>query len=792
MVIFNKNLFYSNKSIRDNLIFGREKVIEELGNIDELMEKACEEAYIKDFILRNPDKYDYVVGVKGNKLSGGQKQRIAIARAILTNPKILILDEATSALDNQSEKEVQEALDNISKSNVTTLIIAHRLSTIKNADIIYALKKGQVVEKGTHQELLNKNGYYASLVKSQIGTEDNHKEIEKIKNFKKSISKKLSSKFSQILEHEEIKKEENIITNQKIEVKFKEILELLSDHKLDLVIGTIGGFFYGAGTPLAGLFFGKTMVALSPQDIKIIKREGLKWSLLHLGIAVLGGLSIFLKSWKLESLGAIITSKMRKRVFKKYLELDLQFFDQDYNTPGSLLTKLSIDTTKISVIVLSVFGSIISSVGGIIVSIVLGMIFDWRLALISTAFLPFTLFFTVFKAYFRANGSQSNYDLKIEAGSIISECVISTKTIFSFNFQQKAVDIYSSILEKENNGILKKGIFSGLLFGIGIFITFACRAVLMKCSYLFIKNQTLNYEDMMCALNCLLTMGGICHSLMLLAELPKAREAFRSLFRILRTPSEIIAFEDVNKDKQFPSEFKGKIEFKNVTFAYPTKPENIILNNLSLTINPGQHAALVGFSGSGKSTIIQLIERYYDPVKGDVFIDDINVKDYNLYKLRKKIGLVSQEPVLFKRSVYENILYGKLDAKENEVIEAAEKAAINKFFKNEQKGEKSETVSGGEKQRLAIARAFLKDPSILLLDEATSALDKESEIEVQKSINELQKGRTSVAVAHRLSTIIDSDVIFYLEYGVVKEKGTHNELLAKRGKYYQLYESSEK
>jgi len=781
-----------NKSIRDNLIFGREKVIEELGNIDELMEKACEEAYIKDFILRNPDKYDYVVGVKGNKLSGGQKQRIAIARAILTKPKILILDEATSALDNQSEKEVQEALDNISKSNVTTLIIAHRLSTIKNADIIYALKKGQVVEKGTHQELLDKNGYYASLVKSQIGTEDNHKEIEKIKNFKKSISKKLSSKYSQILEHEEIKKEENIITNQKIEVKFKEILELLSDYKLDLVIGTIGGFLYGAGTPLAGLFFGKTMVALSPQDIKIIKREGLKWSLLHLGIAVLGGLSIFLKSWKLESLGAVITSKMRKRVFKKYLELDLQFFDQDYNTPGSLLTKLSIDTTKISVIVLSVFGSIISSVGGIIVSIVLGMIFDWRLALISTAFLPFTLFFTVFKAYFRANGSQSNYDLKIEAGSIISECVISTKTIFSFNFQQKAVDIYSSILEKENNGILKKGIFSGLLFGIGIFITFACRAVLMKCSYLFIKNQTLNYEDMMCALNCLLTMGGICHSLMLLAELPKAREAFRSLFRILRTPSEIIAFEDVNKDKQFPSEFKGKIEFKNVTFAYPTKPENIILNNLSLTINPGQHAALVGFSGSGKSTIIQLIERYYDPVKGDVFIDDINVKDYNLYKLRKKIGLVSQEPVLFKRSVYENILYGKLDAKENEVIEAAEKAAINKFFKNEQKGEKNETVSGGEKQRLAIARAFLKDPSILLLDEATSALDKESEIEVQKSINELQKGRTSVAVAHRLSTIIDSDVIFYLEYGVVKEKGTHNELLAKRGKYYKLYESSEK
>ena len=261
-----------NKSIKENLIFGREKVIQELGNIDELMEKACEEAYIKDFILKNPDKYDYVVGVKGNKLSGGQKQRIAIARAILTKPKILILDEATSALDNQSEKEVQEALDNISKSYVTTLIIAHRLSTIKNADIIYALKSGQVVEKGTHQELLEKNGYYANLVKSQIGTEDNHKNIEKLKSFKKSISKKFSTKYSKILEHEELKKEEKVITNKKIKVKFREILELLSDRKLDLIMGTIGGFIYGAGTPLAGLFFGKVLVALSPQDVDIIKK----------------------------------------------------------------------------------------------------------------------------------------------------------------------------------------------------------------------------------------------------------------------------------------------------------------------------------------------------------------------------------------------------------------------------------------------------------------------------------------------------------------------------------------
>ena len=196
-----------------------------------------------------------------------------------------------------------------------------------------------------------------------------------------------------------------------------------------------------------------------------------------------------------------------------------------------------------------------------------------------------------------------------------------------------------------------------------------------------------------------------------------------------------------------------------------------VLKNISFTIEPGQAAALVGYSGCGKSTIIQLLERYYDISEGEILLDGINIKDYNLLELRRKIGLVSQEPVLFKRSVYENIRYGKLTATRDEVFTAAKRACIEKFFNKKELGTKEDPVSGGEKQRLAIARAFLKNPIILLLDEATSALDKESEIEVQKSIYELQKGRTSIAVAHRLSTIEDSDVIFVLEAGRIVEKG---------------------
>jgi ATP-binding cassette subfamily B (MDR/TAP) protein 1 len=298
----------------------------------------------------------------------------------------------------------------------------------------------------------------------------------------------------------------------------------------------------------------------------------------------------------------------------------------------------------------------------------------------------------------------------------------------------------------------------------------------------------------------------------------------------LDTPTLINPFKRDNEGKVSAQNIRGQIELRHVYFAYPTRPEQVILKDISFTVMPGQQVALVGYSGSGKSTIIQLLTRFYDieDGKGEILIDGVNIKDYNLYELRKKIGLVSQEPVLFKRSVLENVRYGNLKATDEQCIEAARQANIMKFFTKEkmnqiidtgkkedkgyknknknkakkdtptnEKGEeeqkvgaKEDPVSGGEKQRLAIARAFLKNPVILLLDEATSALDKESEVEVQKSLFELQKFRTSVSIAHRLSTIVDSDIIFVIENGNIVEQGKHQELLDLHGKYMTLYKLS--
>ena len=791
-----------NTSIRDNLFFGRNEYVKTLGDPESLMKEACADAYAKEFIEMKQEKYDYVVGIKGGKLSGGQKQRLAIARAILCKPKILILDEATSALDNKSEKEVQAALDHISEKSVTTVIIAHRLSTIKNADVIYALKGGKVHEKGTHKELLEKNGYYASLVKSQLAQDELESKEENISPMQKKMSKmsserkmtlqrmsRKSSRYSSNLDTKTQLKE--IEKEKEIKIERGRIFSLISDHKGETFIGGLGAFIGGAISPVQGFVMSKAINALSSTNPKTVKDDGLLWGLMFLVVAFVNGISLFFKIWKLETIGSVITSKMRKLIIDKYLHLHIGFFDEDENAPGSLLTRLSIDTTQLNTLVLSVVGDLVGTLGTAAVGLGLSFYFSWRLTLISICFLPFIIYAQIIVAKTRRGGREEDKKIDIEAGGVLSECVINTKTIYSFNFQKPAVNMYLQILYEAEKKFFKDSFIKGIVCGLGVFAMYASNATVFHFSGVFIRKGKLSFQDMNSAMNCVMTMSqGISQGLVGVSEYTKAKKAFSSVFSTMDTKTLIDPSEEGNKGKITPENLKGKIEFKNVTFAYPTRPDQKILRDISLTIPEGHSAALVGYSGCGKSTIIQLIERYYDADKGEVLIDGINIKDYNLYQLRKKIGLVSQEPVLFKRSVYENILYGKLTANRDEVFTAAKRAVIEKFFNKDSMGTKEDPVSGGEKQRLAIARAFLKDPVILLLDEATSALDKESEIEVQKSIDELQKGRTSVAVAHRLSTIVDSDIIFVLENGKIVEKGNHKELLALGQKYATLYKYS--
>ena len=782
-----------NSSIKDNIIFGRQELIEnEFGNdIDNLIKDACNDTYAKEFIDKIPEKYDYIVGVKGSKLSGGQKQRIAIARAILCKPKILILDEATSALDNKSEKKVQKALDNISQKNVTTIIIAHRLSTVQNADVIYAIKNGKVVEKGTHEELLKLNGYYASLVKSQINSE----EIQKKLNHHNSSNNANENIINNEEEDndDEIKKEKPKPKKKLIPIQYGRILTLFRNKKMVVFLASLASFLSGVITPLAGYNLSNCINVFSSGDKNKIKVKGLLHARLYIVIAICAGVFILLKNRNFRIIGSYLSCQLRKLVINKYLNMDMGFFDREENSPGALLARLSMDTTQLHVVILLLVGDLVQTAGSVISGFVIGFIYDYRLMLIAVCFMPFIIISQVITNYTKQGARDSYRKINIESGGILSECVLNTKTIFSFNFEKEAVRMYLKVLDLAKKDFLRDSIFRGLLIGIGIFSTFCSKATIYHFASVFIRNESLVFEHMtICVTLSVAISTGCSDGLRGLAHISKAKKSFDSIFRILDTKTEIDSTEEGNKNKISAKKIKGKIEFKNVFFAYPTKPDLNVLKGINFTILPGQSAAFVGNSGCGKSTIIQLLERYYDVNAGDgeILIDDVNIKDYNLLELREKIGLVSQEPVLFKRSVYENILYGNLTANKEEVLQAAQRAHIEKFFDKEQMGTKEDPVSGGEKQRLAIARVFLKNPVILLLDEATSALDKESEVEVQKSLFELQKFRTSISIAHRLSTIVDSDIIFVIENGNIVEQGKHQELINLKGKYLTLYQYS--
>ena len=452
----------------------------------------------------------------------------------------------------------------------------------------------------------------------------------------------------------------------------------------------------------------------------------------------------------------------------------------------------------------SIFGITIQCGCTFIIGLLVGGYYEYRLILIDYSFIPIIIFFHIVRRQFIESSGKRSILANVEAGGISSECIINTKTIFSFNFQGEAIRMYIEIIDYIRKQFIRDALIMGFFMGLGNLCYFLANVSVYYAVRHYLIDGSMDSENM----NIIMTIVNISiqqlvSSMGELGNLKKANEAFRAIYSTLETKSLIPPFVKNNKKKTSAKNINGKIEFKNVTFAYPTRPENIILKNVSFIIEPGQQIGIVGFSGCGKSTIIQLINRFYDVEKGEILIDDKNIKEYNLYELRKKIGWVPQEPTLFKTSPLENVRYGRLNATNEECIKAAKYANIMKFFnednmnkifeygkKDSELNDQKDLMSGGERQRICIARVFLKNPTILLLDEVTSSLDKESEIEVQNSLDKLSDKRTCISISHRLSTIEKCDQILVMENGKIVEKGTHQELMDLKQVYYTMQTST--
>ncbi|CAL4887372.1 unnamed protein product [Urochloa decumbens] len=783
-------------SVRENILFGEEDATD-----DEVI-AAAKAANAHNFISQLPQGYDTQVGERGAQMSGGQKQRIAIARAILRSPKILLLDEATSALDTESERIVQEALDVASKGR-TTIVVAHRLSTIRNADSIAVVQSGAVHELGSHSELIAKNGMYSSLVHLQQtrdssegnGFGENCCASPSTGQCSSNTSKMLSSasRSSWTLSTGDARDGEESSEKPKIPVpSLGRMLLLNAPEWKYAVVGGLSAILTGGIQPIYAYCMGCTFSIYYSTDHGEIKEKIRLYALVFLALVVISFLLNIGQHYSFGAMGEYLTKRIRERMLEKILTFEIGWFDQDENSSGAICSQLAKDANIVRSLVGDRIALVIQTVSIVFIAFTVGLVISWRLALVMIAMQPFIIACSYARRVLLKRMSMKSIQAQSETSKIAADAVSNLRTITAFSSQDRILRLFGQAQDGPYREGLRQSWFAGLGLGASVSLTvFSWALNYWYCGKLMAE-RLISVEAVFQTTMILVATGRvIADACSMTTDIAKGADAVSSVFAILDRQTKI---DPDNPQGYKPEKLIGEVEVIDIDFAYPSRPDAIIFKGFSLSIMPGKSTALVGQSGSGKSTIIGLIERFYDPLKGVVNIDGRDIRSYNLKALRRHIGLVSQEPTLFAGTIKENIMLAVETASEAEVENAAKSANAHDFISSLKDGydtwcgDRGIQLSGGQKQRIAIARAILKNPAILLLDEATSALDSQSEKAVQEALDRVMVGRTSVVVAHRLSTIQSCDMIAVLERGVVVEKGTHTSLMAngRSGTYFGL------
>ncbi|PIN13831.1 Multidrug/pheromone exporter, ABC superfamily [Handroanthus impetiginosus] len=767
-------------TIKENILYGKSDAT------DEEIRSAIELANCAKFIDNLPHGLETMVGENGGQLSGGQKQRIAIARAILKNPRILLLDEATSALDAASERNLQYALEKVMPHR-TTVVVAHRLSTVKNANLIAVLHAGKLVEQGTHNDLIQiPNGAYHQLLSMQEGaTQSRKKSQNEAAEFDVSIktdNKKLS--FSAFSFRRETRIA-NLVETGEIHVKNAEDLSIKRLANLNrpelpaLLIGSFAAAVHGVAFPVFGLLL-STAFGIFSEDPDELQKDSRFWALMFVLVGAVVFIAAPVQNYMFGVSGGKLVKRIRLLLFQKVVHQEIGWFDDPANSSGAVGARLSRDASAVRSLVGDMLALAVQNLATAVAGLLIAFLTNWKLAFTVVVVVPLMLTEGYLRIKFTKQGT--NKGVPEGASQVANDAIRGIRTVASFSAERKVMKMYQNKCKSPRQRGVWQGIVGGASLGFANFVLFSTYAFCFYVGAVLTKHGHANFGEVFKVVFALqVSAFGISQSSNLFTDFNKLKKSAASIFQILDRKSLI---DSSCRDGLILDTLKGDIKFDDVSFKYPTRPDVQIFKNLSFCMLPGKTNALVGESGSGKSTIISLLQRFYDPNSGHIYLDGIEITKLNLTWLRQQMGLVSQEPILFNETIRENISYGaQRKVTEEELIKAAKDAYAHDFISglpegyNTYVGEKGIQLSGGQKQRIAIARVILKDPKIVLLDEATSALDAESEGLVMRALERVRMNRTTVIVAHRLSMVRDADKILVMKDGVVVEKGSHDVLM---------------